>query len=201
VRIILGVLLALNLVAAGLVLYPPGGSEEALANELARLQSQVVQKRAIVERTREHAAQIAKGREEGDRFLEQYFLPRRTAYTTLLGELTAAAQQTRIQAREHAWGTELIEGSDTLSMMTITANYEGSYRELMNFVEQLDRSPRLFIIETLTAAPQAGGNTLSVNMKFDTFVREDLSVPEAERPASSLPSGPLAKREEFLRIP
>jgi type IV pilus assembly protein PilO len=68
-------------------------------------------------------------------------------------------------------------------MMTITANYEGTYRDLMNFVHQLDRSPRMLIIESLNAAPQAGGNLLAVSMKIDTFVREEPPpAPGAEAP-------------------
>ena len=58
-------------------------------------------------------------------------------------------------------------------MMTITANYEGTYQNLMNFVHQVDQSQGLMIIESLNAAPQSGSNTLVVNLKIDTFVRED----------------------------
>ena len=64
-------------------------------------------------------------------------------------------------------------GSDTLSMMSISANYEGTYANLMRFVHELDRSPRLLIIEGLNAAPQATGGTLNISMKIDTFVRDD----------------------------
>jgi Tfp pilus assembly protein PilO len=188
VRLILGSLLVMNLIGAALVVYPPGGSEEALTTDLARLQSDVLQKKALVERTRTHAASVEKGRQEGERFLNEYFLARRTAYAALLEELTSAAERSGIRAREHTWDTELIEGSDSLSMMTITANYEGTYRDLMNFVEEIDRSSRLFIIESLTAAPQTGGNTLSVNLKLDTFVKD-------EPPAASgevIPTGQIA---------
>ncbi len=39
VRTILGVLVAANLIAAGLVMFPPGGSEEDLQRQFASLQS------------------------------------------------------------------------------------------------------------------------------------------------------------------
>jgi len=117
---------------------------------------------------------VEKGRSQGDQFLGTYFLSRRSAYSTLLGQLGEAAQQSQIKPREHSFSTEPIEGSDTLSMMTITASYEGTYQNLMNFVHQVDQSPGMMIIESLNAAPQAGSNTLSVNLKIDTFVREDV---------------------------
>ena len=61
-------------------------------------------------------------------------------------------------------------------MMSISANYEGTYANLMRFVHEIDRSPRLLIIEALNAAPQQTGGTLNISMKIDTFVREDGSA-------------------------
>jgi hypothetical protein len=172
-RIVLGTLVALNLIAAGFVLFPPGGSAEQMEQQLAALQSQVASQSKKLETTRQHVGAVEKGRSQGDQFLAGYFLSRRSAYSTLLGELGEAAQQSQIKAREHSYATEPIEGSDTLSMMTITGNYEGTYKDLMNFVHQVDQSPGLMIIESLNAAPQAGSNMLSVSLKIDTFVRED----------------------------
>jgi hypothetical protein len=171
-RIGLGVLVGLNLIAAALVLFPPGGSAEDLGRQLVSLQAQMQSRSALLERTKEHAAAVEKGRAEGDQFLGNYFLERRTAYSTLLSELVEAANQSKIKPREHAYATEPIEGSDSLSMMTITANYEGTYSDLMHFVHEIDRSPRLLIVEALNAAPQQGTNILVVNMKLETFVRE-----------------------------
>jgi Tfp pilus assembly protein PilO len=162
-----------NLIAVGLLLFPPGGSESDLEQQEATLRSQVTASRARLEQTRKHAAAVEKGRMQGDEFLTDYFLERRTAYSTLLTELVDAAEQSKIKPKEHAYATEPVEGSDSLSMMTITANYEGSYENLMQFVHEIDRSPRLFIIEALNAAPQQGSGVLNVAMKIETFVRED----------------------------
>lgn len=172
IRIVLGLLLAANLIAAGLVMFPPGGSAESLQRDLTKLQSQLAQNKARLERSREHVAAVERGREEGDQFLAGYFLERRTAYSTLLTEISEAATTSKIKQREYSYSTEPIEGSETLSMMSITANFDGSYRDVLSFVHELDKSPRLLIIESLNAAPQQGGNTLSVSMKIDTFVRD-----------------------------
>jgi type IV pilus assembly protein PilO len=171
IRPILGVLLLLDLVAAGLVLYPPGGSAESLERELVSLQTQMSQKRELLQQTREHAEAVQKGRGEGDKFLGDYFLERRTVSSTLLSELTDFAKQAQIKERDQVHSTELVEGSDSLAMMTITADYEGTYANLMRFVREIDRSPRLLIIESLNAAPQQGSNTLTVSMKINAFVQ------------------------------
>ena len=172
-RIGIGALLLANAAAVWFLLNPPEGSPEDLERQLASLTKQVAAKRAVLTRTRAHVIAVEKGRAQGDDFLNGYFLARRTAYSTLLTELITAADQAQIKPREHAYATDPIEGSDNLSMMTITANYEGTYANLMRFVNAVDRSPRLLIIEGLNAAPQQNSGVLSVNMKIDAFVRED----------------------------
>jgi Tfp pilus assembly protein PilO len=176
-RIALGALVVATIAAAAIVMYPPGGSADDLERQLAALESQGTAQRALLASTRQHVAAVEQGRAEGDKFLNEYFLARRTAYSTLLSELVDAADRARIKPKEHAYATEPIEGSDSLSMMSISANYEGTYANLMRFVHELDRSPRLLIIEALNAAPQQTGGTLNISMKIDTFVREDGSEP------------------------
>lgn len=180
IRIVLGALLALNLIAAGLVMFPPGGSADDLEREFATLQSQIMQKRALLEHSRLNVAAVEKARGEGDHFLDAYFLSRRTADSTLLSELTAAAGKAQMKERDRAQTTEFIEGSDSLSMMTITANYEGTYHNLLNFISELDHSQQLLIIESMSAAPQQGSNILTVSMKIDAFIRDESAEPGLE---------------------
>lgn len=176
-RALVGVLLGANLIAAGLVLFPPGGSAEDLDRQLTSLQTQVAAKKALLERTKQHAQAVELGRSEGDQFVTDYFLPSRTMFSLLLGELDSAANETKIQPRERTYDLEPIEGSDSMSLMSITAAYEGTYADLMRFVHEIDKSPRLLIIESLSAAPQQGSDRLTVSMKLDTLVREDGAGP------------------------
>lgn len=61
-------------------------------------------------------------------------------------------------------------------MMTIVANYEGTYTDTMKFVNQLDKSPRFLIIDSMVAAPQTGGAVLNVTIKLNTFVKEEAAT-------------------------
>jgi hypothetical protein len=58
-------------------------------------------------------------------------------------------------------------------MISITAGYEGKYEDLMQLVHRIDQSKNLLILESLSAAPQANSDTLTVSLKLDTFVRDD----------------------------
>lgn len=177
VRMVLGSLVALNLIAAGFVLFTPGGSAESLERELGSLQTQVSQARARLEQTRKHTASVEKGRTQGDEFLGDYFVGRRSVFSELLAELNEAARASGLRDRGNTYTTELIEGSETLGSMVISANYEGTYTNLLNFVREIDHSPSLLIIESLSAAPQQGSNMLTLTVKLNAFWREDGSVP------------------------
>ena len=61
--------------------------------------------------------------------------------------------------------------------MQITANFEAGYAELIRFVNMVDKSNRLLIMESLNATPQQAGARLNVMLKLDTFVVEDGSTP------------------------
>lgn len=165
------VLVAANLVAAFLTWRPVGGSRQDLERQVVETRRQVVQRQAALERLRALVKKVEKGRAEGDRFLNDNFLSRRTAYSTLVAELDKGAQKAGMKPREHAFNEEPIEGSDTLGILSISANYEGSYADLIQFVHMLDVSPRFLIIESLQAAPQQSGG-LTVSMRLDAFVRE-----------------------------
>ena len=172
-RVVVGVLLAANLVAAGILLFPPGGSAEDLQKQLVSLESQATTKRALLEKTRANLARVESGRSEGDLFLSSYFLPVRDRSEILLTQLGNAAKDSKIKEKDRSISMEPVDGSDTLSMMSVVANYEGTYSDLLHFVHEIDRSSSLMIIESLSAAPQAGTNILSISMKVDTFVRDD----------------------------
>lgn len=175
-RAMIGLLLAANLVAAVFAFHPFGGSAEDLELQLAALQRDVQHKQAALTQTRAIAAKIEKARAEADKFMTGAFVSRRAASSTMVSELVKSAKQVGMRPREHSFVFEPVEGSDTLSMMTITGNYEGSYADLVQFVNLLDRSPRFLIIEFMQAAPQSTGGMLNVSMKLNTFVREDGEV-------------------------
>lgn len=172
VRIVLGTLMLANLVAAAIVFRPWGGSAEDLERELMTLQQDVLQREKSVERLRALVAKVETARKETEEFVKTCFLDRQTVSSAVVGELDKIARQAGIKQKEGSYLFEPVEGSETLSMMTINASYEGSYADLMHFMNLLDRSPRFLIISDLQAAPQQSGLTLNVTMKLNTFVRE-----------------------------
>jgi hypothetical protein len=172
-RLVVGLLLAANIVAAYFVMRPIGGSPQQLREQANEMTAEIRQKRNILDRTRVLVSKIETGRGQGDQFMTKYFLPRRTAYSMVVSELNDLAGQAKVTPKESAFAIEPVEGSDILDMMQISANFEANYQDLIHFVNMLDRSDRLLVIESLNATPQQGGAKLNVMLKLDTFVTED----------------------------
>jgi type IV pilus assembly protein PilO len=158
VRASLGVLLFANLIAAGFAFHWWGDSPQSLESRIEDTRRQIIVARGQLTRSKALAAKIALAREQGGSFLGSYMTPRKSTYSTILGELTHMAETAGVRSKD----------------ATITAGYEATYPNLLKFVNLLDRSERFLIIESLTAAPQSGTGNLLVSIKLDTFVRDDV---------------------------
>jgi Tfp pilus assembly protein PilO len=170
-RVIIGMLLAANLVAAVIAFKPFGGSaddlrreEGALRQQLSTLQTRAATGKRLVDK-------VEAARKEGDQFLEKYVTDKQVLASTIQEELNRTAAEAGIKAGPASMQTETIEGSDTLEMRAITAGYQGTYPSLAKFMNLLDKSPRFLIIDNLTAAPLQNGQDLSVSIKLFAFVR------------------------------
>jgi Tfp pilus assembly protein PilO len=173
VRVCLGILLAANLVAAGFAFHLFDASPEALEQQLAGAILQQQSEQARLVRSRALASNIDRGKTDGENFLATFMTPRRSTYSTVAGELTQTAQTAGMDKFSATISLNPIPGSEDLDMMSITVSVEGKYSQLVKFVNLLDRSQRFLIIESLTVTPRAKSDVLTVNVKLDTFVKED----------------------------
>ncbi len=157
---------------------PLSESDRERQIQVANLARQVKERSAQAEKLAAIAKKVEVARTQGDQLLEQITLPRRAAFSSLVSELDQAGKKAGVELRDRGLNVEQIEGSDTLSMLTVTQGLEGNYENLVKFLNQLDHSSCFMIIESLGAAPQQqsgskdAGSKLSVSVKLDVFVRE-----------------------------
>lgn len=173
VRVCLAILLLANLVAAGFAFHLFDASPEALEQELAAATSQRQTEQARLTRSRALVANIDRGKTDGERFLATYMTSRRITYSTIIGELTETAKASGMDKPAATIALNAIPGSEDLDMMSVTLAVEGKFSQLVKFINLLDRSPRFLIIESLTVTPRAKSDILTVNVKLDTFVKEE----------------------------
>jgi len=173
VKVLLLALALANVGGAIAWLKPWGGRPEDLESELTSLRMQLQRQQASLTRLRALADKIHKAADQQKLFANTWFMDRKTASSTILTEIGGAAKTSGLTPKEHAFVFEPIEGTDSLSMMTISANYEGTYSDLIEFVNLVDRSKRFLIIENISAAPTQAGGLLNARFKINTFVRQE----------------------------
>jgi Tfp pilus assembly protein PilO len=174
VRAALGVLLVANLIAAAFAFHLIGASPEALSLQVAGALAEKQSTQAKLNRSRVLTGKIGKGKDEGESFLSSYMTPRRYTFSTIIGEMNDTSKVSGMKMLDATIAPlDPIEGSEDLDMMTISVNFEGGYNELVKFVNLLDRSKRFLILESLTVTPRPKGDVLVVNVRLNTFVKED----------------------------
>jgi type IV pilus assembly protein PilO len=181
-RAIMGVLLAANLVAAVIAFKPFGGSADDLRKQQASLSSQLRQLKTNLEKSKQHVAKIEIARTEGDEFVNKYIMEKRAAPHIMFDELTKVATDANVHVLPDNYSYEEIEGSDALQMVAVNAPFEGDYAGLVKVVNELEKSPRFWIIDEMSlTAPQqnnqktaaAAQPSLNVNLHLLAFVRDE----------------------------
>jgi hypothetical protein len=171
-RMLAGFLAFFNIMALFFYLVPPGGSREELAEQTIQLRRQIVATRGQSTRIRTTALKVETGGGQASDFEAKYFLPKRLAYVTVVGEIQRLAKASGLQERDSVNTEEPIEGTADLSLLTASANFEGSYANLMRFLNETDHSPMLLMLDALTAVPQSKSGEINATMRFQAIVRE-----------------------------
>ena len=171
-RLLIGALLAANLAAAIAAFKPFGGSAADLRQNEAALETQLSQMQARVAMDRKLVDKVQIARRQGDDFLTKYFMNRRITSSMVASELVRCATTAGIKAGAQTYAYEDIEGSSDLQMYTINAGFEGTYANLTKFIDLLDKSPLFLIIEDMQTAGIQNGQTITVQLKIDTFVKD-----------------------------
>lgn len=174
-RMLIGVLLAANLVMAVVAFKPFGGSADDLRTQQSSLQTQLAKMKGGAEDSKRKVENVQIAREQGDQFLDKYFMDVRTTSSQIDEEMLKDAKESGIKQLPASYEHNPIEGSDTLEMLTITQGLEGTYEQLTKYINLLDKSKLLLIIDGMetTAPQQQNGKLLSIQVKIRTFARAE----------------------------
>ena len=171
-QILAVVLACLNVVALFFYFDPPGGSRRQLSQQDLQIRNQITGTRGKALKLKSVAAKVQLGSAESADFESKYFLPNRVAYATVIAEIQRMAKASNLRERDAVFTEEPVEGSADLSILSSTANYEGTYANLMRFLYEVDHSPMLLILENLQAAPQQTNGQIATSIRFQAIMRE-----------------------------
>lgn len=166
-------LAGLNAIALFFYLDPPGGSRQDLAQQSLAVRNQVIFEQGRTARLSNVAAKVTVGNAQSGDFEMRYFLPKRMAYATVIAEIQRMAKAAGLQERDAVYTEEPIEGTSDLDLLNCTANYEGNYDALLKFLNEVDHSPMLLMMENLQAAPQQKAGQINTSIRFQAVIQEE----------------------------
>jgi hypothetical protein len=173
VRAGLGLLLLANLVAATMAFHVIGESPTDLETQLSSDRAALANAQVRLKKSKALIANMQVSRDQGAKFVESYMTNRKKYVSTTDTEINKLAEAAGMKVGDLNYSLlDPIEGSSDLDMLTITANFQGGYANLVKFVNMLDRSPRFLLIAGLQVAPQPKGDVLDATVTLYTFVRE-----------------------------
>ena len=174
-RAILGALILLLLADVALAAYSwkLASAQRTPQQEYAQQLKQLDLLRADIKRAQEIRANVPAIEKNWDKF-EQSFPPASVGYSTVSSELGALARKAGVQIESVGFKPKEISNRG-LTEITIDADVSGEYAGVVRFVNGLQRSDRLYALDTLGLANQAANqgpaNVIKVVLHLKTYFR------------------------------
>lgn len=172
-QVLLGALIVLNAAAVYFYFSPPGGSERELIGNARDLKQRIRAAEVSGKKLELVAGKVQLASTQTQAFAQKYFLSRRVAYEQVVSEVQRLTHEAGIAEKEGTFSEEPIEGSADLTLVAFTVSVEGTFADLMHLLYQVDHSPKLLILDSLSAAPIQSTGRLNVSLKLLTIVREE----------------------------
>lgn len=175
-REILSGLLLLLLVDVGVyflwVRRPAAAEPETNPGELARLEEEVNQRAAEVDRLKRVRGEAPRLQPQLERFIQGHLLSERAGYSRMAADLEQAARQAGVELGRISYEApeEREENLSGLKRVEISTSVEGGYSDLLGYLRVLEASPRLYLINELNLASARRGR-VRLEMRVVTYMR------------------------------
>ena len=162
-KITIGVLAGVSVLAGGLLVSPLVGSAAQRQQDLNQLRAQLTTKNRQVEPLRGIDKKIPLATKQIDDFYRDRFATHDSEVAEAL-ETLAKETNVKIQSTKYKWGDPESVG---LRRVEIETSIQGDYQPLAKFLNGLERSKVFFVINSIGLAQQNG--PIQLQMKLETF--------------------------------
>lgn len=166
VYIILIVFLLVDIAAAIVLFTPLAGSGAARQKEFEDLRSQVQSKIRIVIPPDQVQTRVDTARGQLAGFYKERIPADASAISTQLGKLATGNKVRMLSVRYD----EIDSDVPGLTRVHITANVAGDYVDAIRFINAVERSKLLFVIDNVSLGEQQGGN-VRLAVTLETYLR------------------------------
>ena len=165
-KLTIAILVAVDLIAAAMLLSPMVGSEKSRLSEMDSLWKELQAKTRQVEPLRGLDKKVVLAQKQIDEFYQQRLTSQDSIISTELGKV-AAHSGVKISEIKYKVNDPEPVG---LRSMEIEANLSGDYLQLIRFINALERDQLFFIINSVQLGGEQGG-AVKLQMKLETFLK------------------------------
>jgi Tfp pilus assembly protein PilO len=149
-RLLAPALVLLGLNAALLVTYtlPRVWQAQRVAARRQTLQAELERERAVLEAQKAKGAAIRENERDAERFLKELVGSKEETLLPLLRRIEKTASELGLEATRMSYSSEELSGAP-LVQFVITLPLSGTYRELVSFLDRLERMPQFVTVDKL----------------------------------------------------
>ena len=166
VYVVLGVLLAIDIAAAIVLLTPLAGSGRARQQEFDAIRRQLQQKMQVVIPPDQVQSRVDQARTQIDAFYKDRLAGGAAALTAELGKLAAASGVRLNSARYNQLDSDL----PGLTHVRVDASITGDYVAAVKFINAVERDKMFFIVDGVSLGEQQGG-TVRLAVGLETYLK------------------------------
>ena len=162
------ILILLNAVLIALLLQPPGQTAISLQRRFETSQEELTQARNAVTQMRGLQQKLEGARDNGQGFVDDNLLQRGAAFSTVVADLYQLADESGLAAAgiKYALADQDIQPGWT--NMAVNISVAGDYANLIGFINQLEQSPVLWLIQRISVHGDSRQG-LQLNLVMQTY--------------------------------
>jgi Tfp pilus assembly protein PilO len=165
-------LLGLNVAAFAVYTFPRQLQEKTLASHAVTLREEVERERAASEDLRRQTRVVGANTQDMQRFRKSV-VGSRQSLSEILSELERMARDHGLQTDQRSYSHNDIEKL-SLVRFQVQVPVAGSYRQLMSFLDALERSPRFVIVESVKYDDRSGGEP-GLHLAMSTYLAKGVA--------------------------
>ena len=168
-KIVIAGLAVLIAADAILALYAMQSANKFSRDELAADKTQIKLLKADIQRALAIQRSIPQTKADCERF-ENSLYPSSAGYSSVMDELTGVAKQAGLQMGSLAFHPKEIPGRNMVEL-GLDATVNGNYKDVVRFLNGLQRSKSLYIIDTLTLASEPAAQKVAGSLRVVLSLR------------------------------
>lgn len=168
-RIPLLAIVGLNLVVFLVYTLPRSARQRGVTSRLTSLREEAERERTRVAGLRRRSDTIQANAADVEHFYRDLVSPRQEALLPILREIEDAAGQQGLETGHYTLTPEDVKGA-TLELTTITLPVNGTYRQLVAFLDELERSKHFVVVQKIDLQRRQGTET-ALNLTLAAYLR------------------------------